>query len=158
MKLEVKKICAELEEQRGIDAFITGGAQGAAQVSFWSVEELKQEGRDIRNIVYIPFQDQDCIWNENSMFGKTEYKEILSKADEIKNCELDNLNRIENMVHRTEAMIDASACVVCVWNKAWSPLDADQRNETANAVRYARSKDKPIYVLDLSAKDRYWLF
>lgn len=66
-------------------SFISGGAQGFDQLAFWSVYKLKQDNPnfDIKNIVYVPFRGQDKTWKEDGLFGQSEYRLMLSCADEI---------------------------------------------------------------------------
>ena len=53
----------------GVRTFISGGAQGADQIFFWSVNALKKKYGDVRNIVYVPYRGQELKWG--TKIGKT---------------------------------------------------------------------------------------
>ena len=65
------KSCLRKHISQGYTKFISGGAQGFDQLSFWAVNALKREGYDIKNIVYVPFKGQEKAWKETGLFSLT---------------------------------------------------------------------------------------
>lgn len=68
---------------QGYDTFVTDGSQGFAQVAFWAVDKAKRQGFKIRNVLALPFHDQDLRWMEEGCFGKKDYALMLKRADEV---------------------------------------------------------------------------
>lgn len=151
----VDKLSDILEQfyQNGYKNFISGGAQGFDQLAFWAVNRLKKEHIDIKNIVYIPFENQDLKWN-TIVFNKKEYRLMLSLADEIYNCSpnLDVIKapkyEINIALHkRNHDMVDNSCSIIGLYpSDLW--VDERTRGGTAECLRYALNKNIDIYQLN----------
>ena len=151
--------------------FITGGAQGADQLCFWAVEQLKDALRDtrpaitVRNVVYIPFEGQEDKWHESGSFGQREYRAMLERADEVRNVSgitrdgLGSCHRQSIMgayFARNHAMVDASDLLVCIWNKPFIPGNGSGGG-TDECVVYAMGRDHEVLVIDVSRSSTYRL-
>ena len=97
----------------GARNFITGGAQGFDQMSFWAVNSVKQKHPDIKNILYIPHEKQADAWSNNGLFSKSQHTLMQSIADEVRivskdyNIDTsDNKGIIRALMKRNEAMVD----------------------------------------------------
>ncbi len=156
LKNSVVELCASLQDKHGVTKFISGGAQGADQICFWAVESLKAEGRWAVNAVYIPFEGQQDMWGEDTMFGKREYARMLKCADEVRNCERDGRSIPQLLYDRNHCMVDDSDLVVCIWNRSERPGDKGTGG-AGECVRYAVSKGKPVLVVDLLKRCNYRL-
>ncbi len=139
----MKEFIIKIEDlyNKGFRNFITGGGQGFEQLSFWAVERLKKTYPDIKSIVYIPYEGQDNIWNENNAFGKKEYRSMLNKADEVINTDKGYINpeRIIGDLYRfrNEEMIKNSGTVVEIYSKD------DSKNSNAEKIaEIAKNKKK----------------
>jgi uncharacterized phage-like protein YoqJ len=87
---------------------------------------------DIYLLCAIPFIGQENMWHESS---KIKYKNILSKANEIKYvCE--NGYSSYKMQIRNEWMVDNSDLVLAMWDGS--------KGGTYNCIQYAKRMSKPI--------------
>ena len=151
--------------------FITGGAQGADQLCFWAVEQLKDALRaarpaiTVRNVVYIPFEGQEDKWHESGSFSQREYRAMLERADEVRNVSgitRDSLgsrhrgNVVGAYFARNHAMVDASDLLVCIWNKPFIPGNGSGGG-TDECVVYAMGRDHEVLVIDVSRSSTYRL-
>lgn len=135
--------------EENITRFISGGALGVDQIAFWLVYKLKEKYPDIKNIVAVPFKNQDKVWTEEQKYW---YKKVLEKADEIiYTDEIDNFRyrinevlvgeyHIEKMKKRNEWMCDNSRIVIAVYDGT--------KGGTRNCVYYARKSSKSLFRLN----------
>lgn len=138
---------------QGFKKYISGGAQGFDQLSFWAVNRLKKKYPDVKNIVYIPFLGQERNWN-TTIFNKKEYKLMLSLADKVKNCspylEIDDAYKYEivtALYRRNHDMVDDSSTIIGLYpSDLW--MDERTKGGTAECLRYAKEKQKDIYQLN----------
>jgi len=130
------EIIETLIVQENVNRFISGGAIGTDQIAFWSVEIKKIEYPHIKNIVAIPFKNQDKIWKSES---RKWYKKMLKKADEVINVEeiyIDN-NVLygdyssKKMKNRNIYMCNESKFVVAVYDGS--------KGGTGSCLKYAQS-------------------
>jgi uncharacterized phage-like protein YoqJ len=142
----VVELCINEED---IIRFISGAALGVDQISFWLVHKLKIKYPDIKNIVAVPFKNQDKVW---SIEQKHWYKKMLEKADEV--IYIDELNdyrykvnnnivgeySIEKMQRRNEWMVDNSRIVIAVHD--------DSKGGTKNCIYYAHKEGKSIFKIN----------
>lgn len=63
--------------------YFSGGAQGADQLAFWTVESLRKEHPDVVNRVIIPFSGQEESWPWSGLFSRTDYESMLNKAASV---------------------------------------------------------------------------
>jgi hypothetical protein len=137
---------------KGINTFISGGAQGFDQLAFWAVNKLKQNHPEwaIKNIVYVPFVGQESRWSKFGLFSQAEYQQMLNTADEIHICYPDvkpnnDFSIIRNaLMGRNEQMVDSSCRVLAMYSQ-----DEDANNKltpggTAECVKYAVAKNMPV--------------
>lgn len=133
---------------QGVRKFITGGAQGFDQMSFWAVHRLKQRHPDIKNILYIPFRNQADAWKGRACdaFSKEEYNKMLSLADEILYVTDALLKQFPSIVKALYArnhkmVIDAEAVIALYPSDDWNVV----KGGTAECMRYAKSVNKAIH-------------
>ena len=144
----------------GVRNAISGGAQGFDQLAFWTVHTFSKKHPDMKNTVYIPFYGQDGRWTENGLFGRNEYRRMLSLADEVKYVRDmlpngDRYNIPALLIKRNEAMVDDADIVIALY-----PFDMDWKTMsggTANCMRYAHRNHKPIQQIDPFTKQVRWV-
>lgn len=150
LKEELQKHLVDLIENNHTTTFITGGAQGFDQLACWAVHHIQTHGYpQIKNIVYIPFQNQASRWVETGLFGQYEYSQMLQyAADEV----IDISQRypkvsgaINLLMKRNEAMINDADLVIGLYDFEVNDYHT-MRGGTASALRYAQSY-KPIMIL-----------
>lgn len=149
--------CKRLYRTHNARRFITGGAQGSDQCAFWAVHHMQGEGYDVRNDVFIPFEEQPSHWGDHGLFGKRKYAEMLSLADSVTDCSDPRSAPIPNLMKRNRDMVDASDIVVCVWNKPYAPGIGGKHGGTNACTLYALKRGRPVFVVDLVQRREYWL-
>ena len=143
----------------GYTRFITGGAQGFDQLAFWAVNALKREGLPIKNIVYVPFKGQERAWKETGLFSQQEYRLMLQLADEV-HVLYQNINDkhaiIEALFGRNHRMVDDSNAIFGLYpDYSWQLSEA--KGGTAECLKYAQDKAKPIFQLSNDTLRGQWL-
>ena len=132
-------IILDLINNEHVTRFISGGAIGVDTIAFWTVQKIKKDYPNIKNIVAKPFVHQDAVWtNQETLFW---YHKMLEVADEVINVEdvsgyNTNESNIEygnfsnkKMQQRNEYMINNSRCIIAVWDGT--------KGGTGNCVSYA---------------------
>ena len=142
---EAIELCITKEN---IKRFLSGGAQGVDQISYWCVHKLKSKYPHVKNVVAVPFKNQHIKWtNQDSIKW---YFKMLERADEV--IYVDELNdyrycvneveigtyHIAKMSKRNEYMVDESEIVIAVY-------DGSKKGGTRNCYNYACKKCKRIY-------------
>lgn len=120
----------------GFDTFITGGALGVDQLAALAVINLKGTHKHIKLIIAKPFPSQGSKWPLKS---QERLENLCINADEVVNVSNDPYSR-EKMMVRNEWMVNHSDVVIAFWNGG--------NGGTGNCVRYARSKFKPILIIN----------
>lgn len=138
--------------QQGVGRFISGGAQGFDQLAFWSVNRAKAASPDITNDVYVPFPFQAVRWRDEGLFGQKEYNLMLSKADRVRTLsddpDPDDFRQAVQKLHaRNHAMVDDSNLVVALLVTGYNDDWRHSKGGTAECVRYAMSRNKPVLAL-----------
>ena len=148
LKLKLKNICDKANKPV---TFISGGAQGFDQLSFWAVDSLKKDNSlmDIKNIVYVPFRGQQSIWPKDTLFGQNDYDTMLQCADTVvylnETIPQTDKGRISaSLLSRNHRMVDDSDYVIALcsdndWQK--------KSGGTAECMRYAHRTHKDILQL-----------
>jgi uncharacterized phage-like protein YoqJ len=116
----------------GFTDFISGGALGVDQWAAQIVLNLKDKHPQIKLIIARPFPSQSSPWIPSA---KIYFNELCSKADEVIDVSQDPYTGWKMQI-RNEFMVNNSALVIAVWNGT--------AGGTANAVNYAKSKNKTI--------------
>lgn len=136
-------------KQENIHRFISGGALGVDTLAFYSAHKLKEKYLDIKNILSLPFEQQDKIW---SVEQKKWYRKMIELADEViyvdtlDGYKIDGLTVGEyhpaKMQKRNEYMVDNSFVVIAFWDGS--------NGGTGNCVRYARKSytNRVLYRID----------
>lgn len=141
---EMRGLCEKFYNE-GYTNFITGGAQGVDQLAFWAVNRLKAKHPDIKNIVYLPFDDFGSQWLEKGLFSRTDLNLIKSIADEIKIVSPNPENKrdaIAKLMNRNHTMVENSDLVIAVYpDHNWSLLN---QGGTAEYMRYAVNNNKTV--------------
>lgn len=134
----------EFYAKRGIRRYITGGAQGFDQLSFWAVQKMKSKYgcSDIQNIVFVPFEQQEVRWAENGCFSQVEYWQMIKCADRIVVVCKDN--DIESLFVRNHAMCDVSDYGLGLYpDDNWRM----SKGGTAECLRYAAKSSTKTFRL-----------
>ena len=157
--MEALKSCLRQHINEGYDTFISGGAQGFDQLSFWAVNRLKDEYSHIRNIVYVPFEGQERIWKDTGLFSKHEYRLMLKFSDEIHVVTPGNIGNKADVVKalhdRNHAMVNTSDAVFGLFpDLSWQSPTV--KGGTAECLKYAHSAGKPIYQLSNATLRGWW--
>lgn len=132
---------------------ITGGAQGVDQLAFWAADLAKNKKRNITNVVYVPFPGQSSVWKETGSFSQKEYADMIAAADDVRYLSEKPGTKsgiVQALHHRNHMMVDAADELLAVYK------GSDYENEsggTAECMRYAASKGKPIRILRCAPKD-----
>lgn len=134
---------------QGVLTYISGGAQGFDQLAFWAVE-LYAHDYDVSNTIYVPFEGQESRWVYAGKFGQAEYLSMLRRADYVdvlsQNPGLTNVAPL--LFARNHKMVDDSDFVIALL--AGRSLNwRTERGGTAECVRYAISKHKPVLALSI---------
>jgi uncharacterized phage-like protein YoqJ len=143
------KVIEHLIETEGASHFISGGALGTDQIAFICVNKLKEKHPHIKNIIAIPFRNQDANWKSET--DKTRYEKIKKLADDVVFVdEIDYYNKDKSvevgafskkkMQLRNMYMVDQSQILVAVFN--------GEKSGTKNCVDYAQHKKKKVIVMD----------
>ena len=154
------KSCLRKHISQGYTKFISGGAQGFDQLSFWAVNALKREGYDIKNIVYVPFKGQEKAWKETGLFSQKEYKLMLRLADEVvflQDIDADNKRQVVKALYdRNHSMVNDSDAVFGLYpNYNWQL--SSTKGGTAECLRYALDINKPIFQLSNETLKSGWI-
>ena len=150
---KLKSICEKADKPV---TFISGGAQGFDQLSFWAVDLVKRNNPDlnIKNVVYVPFRGQERGWpSEEGLFGRKQYRTMLSRADEVVYLQeaLEEKGPIVRaLMDRNHKMVDASDYVIALY-----PDDSWETNKggTSECMRYAKDAKKDILQIQYVIED-----
>ncbi len=100
LKGKLLEVLEDLIVNQKIDRFVNGGALGGDQAFFWCVHILKKKYPHIKNIVAIPFKNQDKKWSDNQKYW---YQKMLYLADEVINVELlEDYSTDEHLLEKTD--------------------------------------------------------
>lgn len=153
----VEKLTGQIRSMDSGDemTFISGGAQGMDQLSFWAVDNYKNslpenERSRIKNVVYAPFPGQSDIWPEKSLFGKEQYAAMMNTADEVKFSADTRPNNksdiVKTLMKRNHDMVDNSDAVIALYESDnWH--DPNTPSGTAECMRYAITHGKKVIQL-----------
>lgn len=142
----VTMLCDDLYKF-GIRRFISGGAQGFDQLAFWGVNNFKKTHPDVKNIVYVPFEGQDRLWMSTGIFSRKEYNQMIEHADEVKIINKFDETKVGKLLNeRNIAMVNDSDAVIALFNI--KDLETATHSGTANCIRYADSKNKPVVYIE----------
>ena len=120
--------------EKSFDVFLVGMAIGFDTVCFQILEKLREEYKNISIIACVPCRDQDALFNKAQ---KIEYRRMLDSADEI--VYISEKYTDKCMQQRNKFMVDNSSALFYYMNVNFGG--------TANTVKYALSKGKPILEL-----------
>ncbi|ATF13580.1 DUF1273 domain-containing protein [Brevibacillus brevis X23] len=145
-----------LIEEEKINRFISGGALGVDTLGFFSVHKIKEKYPNIKNILAVPFDDQDRKWSPEQ---KKWYRRMIELADEIIYVDTLSEYALKDMTagkyhpaklqKRNEYMVDHSYAVVAVWDGS--------NGGTGNCVRYARKAYESRVLFTIDPRDDYHL-
>jgi uncharacterized phage-like protein YoqJ len=148
LKERLLEVFENLIIRENIYRLFTGGALGGDTASFWCFHILKEKYPHIKNIIAVPFKNQDGVWTEEQ---KKWYKKMLSLADKIYYVdEIKEYKTGENipigdyspakMQKRNEFMSDKTIITISIWDGS--------KGGTANCTNYSRRMGKRIIRLD----------
>lgn len=130
-----KRLFHYLEQGKSIHA-ISGLDLGADQIFALTALKLKKQGYSITLEAVIPCNNQMEIWPEE--FKKL-WHEIVEKADQVTYTSRD-AHTLQLMHKRNMYLVDRCDEIIAVFN--------GKRSGTANTVRYAKRRNKPIFLID----------
>lgn len=157
---QLKAIVLELTKEKNVNRFITGGAQGMDQLAFWAVDAVvsgrydNKKRPEIKNAIYEPFENYGEKWAEKGLFSKKEYSLAKKRASEVKtlNKAPEGSYVVKLLNERNHAMVDDSDILIALYNNDSNWRLKSTKSGTAECMRYASSKGKPIlqigYCLD----------
>lgn len=147
------EVLTYLHDTFGTSKYISGGAQGMDQLSFWSVERLKNIVADentVKNILHKPFDGQEGRWLRTGLFSQHEYNLMCRCADETvvvdSKVSPDDYRQVcRALDNRNHSMVDISDLVIALYeDDGWHTA---QHSGTANCMQYAHAQHKPILQL-----------
>lgn len=140
--------------KENVQTSITGGAQGFDQIAFWVCTAANIGAILKRRKIYVPFKGQEKGWVKTGLFGQGDYESILYLADEIILCsDIDPSTASKKEIaaaylKRNRDMVDASDICFGLFD---TNIDFHtDRSGTAATLRYAESKNKEIWIMDLN--------
>lgn len=125
---------------KGFDMFISGGALGTDQIAAQAVLDL-----GLYLAIAKPFPSQSSNWPSQS---RQMFENLCKKAVQLIDVSPDPYTPGKMQV-RNEWMVDRSDVVIAVFD--------GNSGGTANCVKYARSKGRPILVIDPNTLVERWL-
>lgn len=130
----------------------TGGAQGADMLAFDAAETLKQEGFNLRNVLYLPFPEQSDRWPERGYFTPTVWRKHIDLADDVNYVYPDNTgNIVGKLMGRNTAMIRGADRLAAIVK---TPMGLDGiKGGTGQAIRTAKSLQIPITLIRFGGTD-----
>ena len=140
--------------KQGAHKFISGGALGVDQWAAEIIIDIKS-GKDkavenpwmIDLVMAIPFPSHGSNWSNPETINN--YHRILREADKVVNIS-DDPYKPMLMQLRNIWMVDRADCVIAVW-KTGKP------GGTANTLKYAIKKRKPILWIEPDAREKKWI-
>ena len=136
IKYRLRQLVAGIIRKKYVTHFLSGLAEG---VDTWAAEivlDIKDEHPNITLEAAIPCENQTASWNVKS---KERRDKIMAMCDKV--TVLQKNYTYDCMMRRNKYMVDSSDYVIAVWN--------GNPSGTANTIRYAVSRDKPVYYVDL---------
>lgn len=144
LSYHLEKIIYELLQQ-GVRIFVSGGALGFDWLAFLTVNRIKKANpdKDIKNILAVPFFNQDIKWFPKNREVYNYIKELsddIIYVDTLKEYKINNLIEgdyyLEKMQLRNQYMVDKSKYLVAYWDGT--------NGGTKNCVKYAKKHDKNV--------------
>ena len=136
-----------LRDGEGFDTVETGGAQGADMLCFAAADRLNRSRWSddrVSNVVISPFEGQERRWSEDGMFGRGDYRRMVSRADAVETVSATPGRRA--YILRNHVMIDRATLVLAVCMD--DPREAE--TGTGSTVRYALRRGRTVVWLDPS--------
>lgn len=137
IKYRLRQLIDGIICRKSVTHFISGLAEG---VDTWAAEivlEIKDEYPKIALEAAIPCENQAASWNVKS---KELRDRIMTMCDKV--TVLQKNYTYDCMMKRNKYMVDNSDYVIAVWN--------GRPSGTTNTIRYAASKGKSVYYVDLN--------
>ena len=130
------KLMATVENliNRGITAFIAGGALGFDTVAAQTVLKLKGKYPFIKLVLVLPCTNQTARWSENN---KQVYEDILKQADIVHY--IGDEYRTDCMLRRNDHLVEYAEHCVCYLRK--------QSGGTMYTVAYAKRMGRELVML-----------
>lgn len=135
LKKQLQKIIIEMIENQGITHFISGMALGVDMIATEIVIALKGTYSHITLEAALYCPEQNKKWSAEN---KSRFDKILEQCDKVTPVSDFYSNGCEQI--RNVYMVDCSGFVIAVWDGTGSG--------TGNTVRYARSTDTAVVIID----------
>ena len=142
----------KLVKEYGTTRFISGGAQGADQMSYWIVEKYRSIN-NVENWVYVPCQSQPNPWKDTGPFSKDEYNKMVARAQANGWYRLISEDGYSSklMHERNIAMLNDSDVVIGVYKGDIELIrnpDIQAFGGTIHCLRNAYAMGKPIIIVN----------
>lgn len=138
---EIKKMLKEaLVSKKCTDAY-TGMALGIETLFAIGVLELRDVGYDIKLHCWLPYREQDKLWNTSD---RMRYQTILERADEVYYVS-DKAYEPELLKIKNHAIMDVCDEGLCVINSDTSL----NRTDIQECISYAEKNEIPVKIIDV---------
>ena len=146
LRRAIRVFVEKLVLEKGVRTFISGGALGLDTVAFFVGCDIKRKYPElnIKNILAIPYKEQDFYWKEDD---KKRYNKMKSWADLIINVsELDKyfaFSTNDKLQKRNEFMVDNGDFAFGLW-------DGKAGGGTYNCISYIQQLENPmpLYIMN----------
>lgn len=120
----------------GVTEFLSGMALGTDLWSAQIVLDLRKDNPALKLCCVLPCEDQEVKW---SAHAQTQYHSILDDANDV--VYVSRKYHRDCMLERNRYMVDVSSILLAVY-------DGTYRSGTGMTVRYAKSKQRKIILID----------
>ena len=121
---------------RGVEHFLSGGADGVDLYAAEAVLALREQNPTIKLHCILPYRAQADQWPAAS---KQKYHAVLERADVI--AYVSQTYHKDCMLERNRFMTDFAAVLLAVYN-------GERRGGTAATVRYAKRHGRELFIID----------
>ena len=140
----------------GVTRCISGGAQGADQLFFWSANQVRTLNKNLENVVYIPFEGQEMRWGDTGAFSKEEYRTMIQSATSTHMCN-DTITcnspyqQVANaLMDRNTQMVEQTDYVIGIYKDDINLItnDVEAKGGTLDCLRKAYKAGKKIVIIN----------
>ncbi len=152
---------AKMHRELGADGVTSTGAQGAGQIAYAAAVEAREQAGELTIDVTAPFEGQQRLWDEDSLYGKRSYLKMRVALENDPMGSFTELTSREELKKTTitaachecnRKLVDEAAALLVVWNREEELFESDPTSSTiAEAAHRALSQKKPVAVLDWRA-------
>lgn len=151
----------KMSGELGITGVVSTGAQGTGQIAYAAALEARKKAGALTIDVMAPFEEQERLWDEDSLYGKRRYREMVEELKNDPQGSFTELTSREELARTTvtaachecnRKLVDEACALLIVWNQADELLCCDPASSTiVDAAMRALAQEKPVAVLDWRA-------